>query len=68
MANIWLNDATLRRLKEAAQRDGYKVYYGPRSQLGDYVAHLLDLADAERVKVAAAEDGDRPKKERSRAE
>lgn len=42
MANLYLPDPELKRLKRLARAAGYKIKRGPGSQIGVFVARLLD--------------------------
>lgn len=42
MANIYLPDAELKRLKKLARANGYKIKRGPGSQIGAFIVRLID--------------------------
>jgi hypothetical protein len=42
MANVYLPDAELKRLKKLARANGYKIKRGPGSQIGAFIVRLID--------------------------
>jgi hypothetical protein len=42
MANIYLPDNELKRLKKLARASGYKIKRGPGSQIGAFIVRLID--------------------------
>lgn len=42
MANIYLPDQELKRLKRLARANGYKIKRGPGSQIGAFIVRLID--------------------------
>lgn len=55
-ASIGITIEQKERIYAAAQAAGYRIQFGPNSQLGAFIDHLIDLAEAEPEAEAARAD------------